>query len=184
MKKFSKSKKVISIFLLILFMNNFLFPYYSWALSSEPIQVDYTDFEEPGTTDMVQLSTGNFNYNIPLLTVPTPDGKGFTVPISYHPPTNPDEDASWVGLGWSLNCGAITRQQMGYNDDANNEAVSQVTYSDIGHGYTRNNFFYVNTWDSNSGKGGVINFGIAQVGFGTQSGVNALGYSYNGNTGK
>ena len=66
----------------------------------------------------VSLYTGTPSIDIPLYTLAS---KGVSVPISlnYHASgIKVEEDASWVGLGWSLNCGGvITRTVRGLPDD-------------------------------------------------------------------
>jgi hypothetical protein len=95
---------------------NLLAPTISWALTSGPTAPEATSFEPVDTTDMVNLATGDFTYNIPLLEVPGPAG-GYPLSLSYHAGIQPNEDASWVGLGWTLNPGAISRSVNGYPDD-------------------------------------------------------------------
>ncbi len=87
---------------------NVLAPTISWALTSGPTAPEATSFEPVDTTDLVNLATGDFTYNIPLLEVPGPAG-GYPLSLSYHAGIQPNEDASWVGLGWTLNPGAISR---------------------------------------------------------------------------
>src|SRR5437762_7426842 len=86
---------------------------------------------------MVNLLTGDMTYNLPLLEVPGPSG-GYPISLSYHAGIQTNEDASWVGLGWTLNPGAINRNVNGYPDDwqAFNSTTrtywsggSQTTYS-------------------------------------------------------
>ena len=89
------------------------------AQTSGPTAPEYTSFEPVDVTDMVNLSTGDFTYTIPLIEVPGPEG-GYPLALSYHAGIKPLEDASWVGLGWSLNPGAINRIVNGYADDWKN----------------------------------------------------------------
>jgi hypothetical protein len=72
---------------------------------------------------MVDLATGDFTYNIPLLEVPGPEG-GYPLALSYHAGISPEEEASWVGLGWSLNAGAINRIVNIHPDDMKNETIA------------------------------------------------------------
>ena len=88
----------------------------SFALQGGPSQPDYTEFEPSGMTDMVDLLSGNFSYQIPLSDVPSPYGN-YPLSISYHAGISPQQEASWVGLGWSLNPGAINRAVRGVPDD-------------------------------------------------------------------
>lgn len=94
-------------------------PTLSYALTSGPTAPEASSFEPVDTTDMVNLSTGDFTYNVPLMEVPGPAG-GYPITLAYHAGIQPNQDASWVGLGWSLNPGAINRIVNGYADDHNN----------------------------------------------------------------
>ena len=69
-------------------------------------------FEPVDATDMVNLTNGNLSYVLPLLNV-----EGFPVSLSYHAGITMDMQASWVGLGWYLNPGAINRSVTGTPDD-------------------------------------------------------------------
>ena len=61
---------------------------------------------------MVNLFTGNFSYNIPLL-----DVGGYPVNLYYDGEVGLEQDASWVGLGWNINPGSISRNMRGIPDD-------------------------------------------------------------------
>lgn len=115
--------KLIAVTLLVIFSTNTFFPGISYALTSGPTAPEATSFEPVDTTDMVNLQSGDLTYNIPLLEVPGAEG-GYPLSLAYHSGIQPNEDASWVGLGWSLNPGAITRNVNGYADDWDN--VTQV----------------------------------------------------------
>jgi len=88
-------KKIIVVFFLVLMITNVLAPSVSWALTSGPTAPEATSFEPVDTTDMVNLATGDFVYNLPLLEVPGPAG-GYPLSLSYHAGIQPNEDASWV----------------------------------------------------------------------------------------
>ncbi|MDA3616861.1 hypothetical protein, partial [Polluticaenibacter yanchengensis] len=77
-----------------------------------PSQPEMATFKSIGTDNMVDLFTGNFSYNIPLL-----DVGGYPVNIFYNGDIGMDQDASWVGLGWNINPGTITRNMRGVPDD-------------------------------------------------------------------
>ncbi len=111
-----KFKKWIAVFLLLNMLNYIVYPSVSYALTSGPTAPESNSFEPVDTTDMVNLLTGDFTYNIPLLEVPGPAG-GYPISLSYHAGIQLNQDASWVGLGWNLNPGAITRTVNGYPDD-------------------------------------------------------------------
>lgn len=79
-----------------------------------PSQPEMQQFTSVNTSNMVDLFTGDFSYNIPLL-----DVGGYPVNIAYRSGASMDEEASWVGLGWNINPGTITRNMRGLPDDFN-----------------------------------------------------------------
>ncbi len=86
------------------------------AQGGGPTQVEFTTPPVPPGPSVNEF-TGDFTYGLPILTVPGPNGSGYSMTLSYHAGTNPNADVSWVGYGWSLNPGAIVRNQRGYADD-------------------------------------------------------------------
>lgn len=108
--------KVITAFLVVNFLASLVYPIASFALTSGPTNPDYTSFEPVDITDMVNLQTGDFVYNIPLLEVPGPAG-GYPISLAYHAGIPVNRESSWVGLGWDLNPGAINRSVNGFPDD-------------------------------------------------------------------
>lgn len=172
--------KVIAVFLLITFLQSICFPTVSWALTSVH-QTEYTSYETLQNTDMVDLITGDFNYTIPLLHVPGPEG-GFSMPLAYHGGIEVDEEASWVGLGWSFNPGAIVRDVRQFPDDFSGQEVSTQVYNTGGNGYSINFIFGNYSYDSERGTGGAIGLGtVLSFGYGTQHGMTAIGVTYDGN---
>ena len=133
-------RKYIKPIAALLFLNTVYYiaaPSVALALTAGPTAPEYSSFEPVDTTDMVNLATGDLVYNVPLLEVPGPAG-GYPLSLSYHAGINPGLEASWVGLGWTLNAGAINRIVNGYPDDYNNtnqtdrffwEGGSQTTYT-------------------------------------------------------
>ena len=97
-----------------------VFPAVSSALTSGPSQPEVQSFEPVGTTDMVDMFSGDFVYNIPLL-----DVEGYPVNISYHGGGDMEQEASWVGLGWNINPGTINRSVRGMPDDFNGETIEK-----------------------------------------------------------
>ncbi|MBL4710864.1 MAG: hypothetical protein JKY48_20765 [Flavobacteriales bacterium] len=67
----------------------------------------------------VDLFTGDFNYSIPLIQVSGPNGESFPLQLNYNSNIKTNQEASWVGLGWSLGLGEINRQVNGLPDDWN-----------------------------------------------------------------
>jgi hypothetical protein len=87
------------------------------AFIGGPTQPESQSFTSVNSNNMVDLFSGDFSYNIPLL-----DVGGYPVNIGYHSGVTMDEEASWVGLGWNINPGAITRNMRGVPDDFNGGA--------------------------------------------------------------
>lgn len=121
------SRKAIAATLLLVFTISTFGPSAAYALTSGPTQPEATNFEPIDTTDMVNTQTGDFTYNVPLLEIPGPEG-GYPLALSYHGGIQTNMDASWVGLGWSLNPGAIARSVNGYPDDWDAIKTSVRTY--------------------------------------------------------
>ncbi|MEO0740358.1 MAG: DUF6531 domain-containing protein, partial [Bacteroidota bacterium] len=121
-------------------------------------------FEPVDITDMVNLVTGDFVYSLPLLTVPGPNG-GYPLAMSYHSGIRLNQEATWVGLGWTLNVGAINRVVSGYPDDFTGASVltsyeaegeSDDQYSvGISYGVGAGSVGLSFSFDSNMGFGGV-----------------------------
>lgn len=119
-------KKGIAILLLLTFGQEIFLPSTLWALTGGPSQPEVNSFEPVGTNQMVDLSSGDFNYNIPLMVVPGPNG-GYPINLAYHAGIGMEQEASWVGLGWNINPGAITRNLRGIPDDFNGDEIVKTT---------------------------------------------------------
>jgi hypothetical protein len=63
------SRRYKAVFLLLVFLFNNFFPPVAMALTGGPSQPEVQSFEPAGTSEMVDLSTGSFTYNIPLMDV-------------------------------------------------------------------------------------------------------------------
>lgn len=111
----------------VVFLFELVSPMAAMALTAGPTAPEATSFEPVDTTDMVNPLTGSFTYNLPLLEVPGPEG-GYPLSLSYHAGIRPDVEASWVGLGWTLNPGAINRNVSGIPDDFNNVSLKRRDY--------------------------------------------------------
>ncbi|GAA3647309.1 hypothetical protein GCM10022397_35330 [Flavivirga jejuensis] len=96
-----------------------------------PNAPEAASFEPVDATDMVNLVTGDLSYVLPLLNVPSPEG-GYPITLSYHAGIAMGQEASWVGLGWSINPGAINRSVNGYPDDWEVGKVRNLVYNNIG----------------------------------------------------
>lgn len=99
-----------------------VFPACAYALTTGPSQPEVQSFEPVGTTEMVDMFTGDFNYNIPLM-----DVEGYPINIFYHSGVGVEQEASWVGLGWNINPGEINRTVRGLPDDFKGETIEKFT---------------------------------------------------------
>lgn len=116
--KKNKFKKVLAIYLAMMILLESLQPMQMFALTSGPTQPEFNSFTPIGTSDMVDLASGDFNYNIPIM-----DVGGYPLNLSYNSGITMDQEASWVGLGWNLNVGQIERQVRGLPDDFKGDEV-------------------------------------------------------------
>ncbi|MCF6405194.1 PA14 domain-containing protein [Chitinophaga filiformis] len=85
-----------------------------------PGQPESQAFHSVNHDNMVDLFTGDFSYSIPLM-----DVGGYPLAIGYNSGISMDQEASWVGLGWNINPGAITRNMRGLPDDFNGRDTIQ-----------------------------------------------------------
>ncbi|MFN3402659.1 MAG: hypothetical protein ACK40G_01100 [Cytophagaceae bacterium] len=144
--------KAISLFLAINILTQICFPTAVFALTAGPSSPEFSSFEPVATTDMVNVFSGDFTYNLPVINIPGPDGGGYALSLSYHSGANVEEEASWVGYGWSLNPGAINRGVRGFPDDYNNTPVkqynrSQVNWTATAHDKLGLEFFSKSDWE-------------------------------------
>lgn len=79
-----------------------------------PTAPEAATFKTVGSDNLVNLASGDFSYSIPLL-----DVGGYPVNLFYSGGIEPEQEASWVGLGWNLNPGTVNRGLRGIPDDFN-----------------------------------------------------------------
>lgn len=101
-------------------------------LAQGPPTPELSSFESATAKSTVDQCSGTFVYNIPLLNIPG-TGKGFQMSLSYHSGIKTMDEASWVGLGWNMTPGAITRSVVGYPDDYSD---TRTAYTTTGAGYS------------------------------------------------
>lgn len=129
--KIKKSHKVIAVFLTINFLQS-MAPYnLLFANNNGPKSPEAATFEPIDATDMVNLLTGDFSYVLPLLEVPSPQG-GYPLSLNYHAGIAMEQEASWLGLGWNINPGAINRSLAGVPDDWQNIRKYKTIYDQGG----------------------------------------------------
>lgn len=117
-----KIYRIAAAYLLLNMTAELIMPVAAHALTNGPGQPEFQSFEPAGSTEMVNLFTGDFSYNIPLMTVPGPNG-GYPINLAYHAGVTMEQEASWVGLGWNINAGAINRSVRGLPDDFKGDEV-------------------------------------------------------------
>ena len=114
----SRWTKVVSSIVALGIVQSVLYPTEALALTSGPSQPEFNSFEPVESSEMVNLFSGDFSYNIPLFELPGPNG-GYPFNIAYQSGITMDQEASWVGLGWNINPGVINRSINGMPDDFN-----------------------------------------------------------------
>lgn len=114
----SRFSKIIAYYLIITLLTQIFAPTSAFALTSGPTQPEFNSFTPVATSDMVDLASGDFNYNIPVM-----DVGGYPINLSYNSGVTMDQEASWVGLGWNLNVGQIERQVRGLPDDFKGDTI-------------------------------------------------------------
>jgi hypothetical protein len=77
-----------------------------------PNTPESSSFKTVNSDNLVNLFTGDFSYSIPLL-----DVGGYPVNIFYNGGITMEQEASWVGLGWNINPGSVSRNMRGVPDD-------------------------------------------------------------------
>ncbi|SFN33795.1 PA14 domain-containing protein [Chitinophaga sp. YR627] len=147
-----------------------------------PTQPESQSFHSINGDNMVDLFSGDFSYNIPLL-----DVGGYPIAIGYNSGISMDQEASWVGLGWNINPGTITRNLRGIPDDFNGTDTINKTVNikpsknvgvTVGASFELAGMPKASNQKSDSGLG--VNLGASvgithsnYTGFGIESGLNA-----------
>ncbi|MGP8217332.1 MAG: hypothetical protein ACLQQ4_17320 [Bacteroidia bacterium] len=120
-KRFGKPvHKSVALIALLSILFQLSFPTFAFALTGGPSQPETQSFEPVSTSDMVDPFSGGFTYNIPLLNV-----DGYPINISYHSGISMDQEASWVGLGWNINPGCVSRNVRGIPDDFEGDTIQR-----------------------------------------------------------
>lgn len=118
--------RIIAVYLALNILFEAVAPNMAFALTAGPNSPEFSSFEPVATTDMVNVFSGDFTYNLPVIQVPGgPDGGDYALSLAYHSGTGVEEEASWVGHGWTLSPGAINRNLRGFPDEYN---AAKVTY--------------------------------------------------------
>jgi hypothetical protein len=188
MMKNTSIKSVIILACLSISLNSF-------NQNTGPVAPEAMSFEPVDATDMVNLITGDLSYVLPLMEVPGPEG-GYPIVLSYHGGVAMDQEASWVGLGWNINPGALNRNVVGFPDDFKNSPSTTLVYDDDLGTYT-SNFVGVSlppifgptvgvraTWGSSWSVSGFVGIGAleASAGYGSYGGFGSVGFNLSGGT--
>ncbi len=118
-----------------------------------PGQTESSGFSLNSTDGLVDKFTGDFNYSIPLM-----DVEGFPVVLSYNSNVFMNSEASWVGLGWDLNAGAVSREMRGIPDEFNGTDLISKTESQLGEDLDGNKLggYASISYGFGAGGGGVL----------------------------
>jgi hypothetical protein len=131
-----KNKKISALALLLIHGVSVFYPGVSYALTNGPTAPESSQFQPASITNLVDPTTGDFSYNIPLL-----DVDGYPINIAYNSGGGMDDEASWVGYGWNINPGSVSRVMKGIPDDFNGKDEIVKDYNikpDITGGVTFN----------------------------------------------
>lgn len=123
--------KGLSVAMVFIMFATMVAPINSYGLTGGPAQPEFNAFTPIGTSDMVDLTSGDFTYNIPVM-----DIGGFPINLAYSSGITTDQEASWVGLGWDLSIGQINRQMRGLPDDFNGVGDEMTYENSLKHNYT------------------------------------------------
>lgn len=90
------------------YQSNYAQSFIQNAVQSDKVlqpEVSQFSYKRAGSVDF----RGDLNISIPLLTIPGRGGFDYPVALSYHSGIKTTQEATWVGLGWSLETGSVTR---------------------------------------------------------------------------
>jgi len=119
--RYLRTWRSLALFLAVNLVLTTFLPTISYALTTGPSAPEVQSFSPIGMTDMVDPFTGDFSYNLPLL-----DVGGYPINLTYNAGITPEQEASWVGLGWNINPGAINRTMRGLPDDFKGDVVKKT----------------------------------------------------------
>ena len=98
-------------------------PHFLASMASS-VQPEISGFSIGSSDEMVDKFTGDFSYSIPLV-----DVEGYPITLTYNSNVSMLDEASWVGLGWNLNVGSISRDMRGIPDDFNGTDIITREFS-------------------------------------------------------
>ena len=133
----SRLFKVLAVYISLNFIFQIISPTIALALTAGPSQPEMQGFSSVDVSNMVDLFTGDFKYDLPLLTVPGPGG-GYPIKLNYNAGITAEQEASWVGLGWTLNPGSISREMKGIPDDFKEDQITKENALKTSHTFSLN----------------------------------------------
>ncbi len=104
--------RTVALFLTITVLSETLFPTVALALTSGPTTPEVYGHQPADATDNVSLVTGDFNYTIPITSIPE-----YPMAVGYAAQGGMDQDAGMFGFGVNGFTGAIARSMQGLPDD-------------------------------------------------------------------
>lgn len=119
----TRTFKGLCVFLIMNIIVEIVAPMQSLALTTGDAQPEFMKFTPIGVSDMVDLSSGDVTYNIPLL-----DVGGYPINLAYSASSSMDEEASMCGFGWSISTGQINHNVRGLPDDFEGDALTVEDY--------------------------------------------------------
>jgi len=102
----------IALFLALVMLNEILFPTVAFALTSMGTQPEVWGYQPVDATDNVSLTSGKFNYTIPITSIPE-----YPMAIGYSSGLGMEQESGVFGFGFSGFSGAIARSMNGLPDD-------------------------------------------------------------------
>ncbi|GIV42856.1 MAG: hypothetical protein KatS3mg034_2166 [Vicingaceae bacterium] len=94
------------------------------ALGGGPTAPEATGFSGTKPQRHVNMFTGDFQYGISLFEI-----GGYPFALNYSSNINMEQEAGWVGWGWDLNTGSVSRNMRGLPDDFNEKTITEEVYS-------------------------------------------------------
>src|SRR5687767_5304349 len=121
MKQQTRKQKIcryIAFFMALNILTQVIYPTAAMALTSGNTQPEFSGYQPVDATDNVSLSSGRFNYTIPITSIPE-----FPMAMGYNAGLGMEQEASCFGYGFNGFSGAITRGMAGLPDDINNAEI-------------------------------------------------------------
>ncbi len=133
---------MLRFFLVLILISGSLF---AQSANDDAIRADNTlppeaykfTFNSAGSVDF----HGDYSASIPLMTVPGRGGMDYPIGLSYKSGITATARATWVGLGWNLNPGSITRIINGIPDNVHSYMPGGHTYDGAIEDYYPNRFY-------------------------------------------